>query len=200
MAALSRFVEASLDDATGNDNTTSFSDSSTTLRGDSSPGDGSRWNSGMRFPRIEIPRGSDILTATLTIEMPGAADDDPDLQIHCEDIDDHPDDITQVTVLSRTTVFTLWDAVNLGAGLSVSPDFALAVQEVINRPGWESGNAVVVLIIGNDVTSRLFRPASFDHATAQAPLLQVTWTEGIDPAPAAHGASVQRIPDRMVLS
>jgi hypothetical protein len=45
-----------------------------------------------------------------------------------------------------TTADTTWTQTSVAAGVRESVDITTAVQEVINRAGWVSGNAIVVLI------------------------------------------------------
>jgi hypothetical protein len=61
------------------------------------------------------------------------------------------------------------------AGLSQrSPDISPIIQEIVNRSGWASANAIAILITGTGVRVA----ESFDGDAAGAPLLHVEYTTG----------------------
>lgn len=200
MSTLVVSVAASADDAAENANETAFSDNAITLRADSSGGESTRWNAGMRFTNITIPSGSTIASATLTIDMPDAVDDNPDLDIFANDVDDALDFAAEIDVTSRvrTAASTPWVETNLGAGLSTSPNFASAIQEVINRGGWVGGNALVVLMRGRTVNEQDFRPASQDHPTDDPPQLVIEYTPPRHLVLVAFGPQIIKVPDEAV--
>ena len=57
------------------------------------------------------------------------------------------------------------------------------VQEIVNRAGWVSGNAIAVVISGSGTASRV--ATSFDGRASAAPALHVEWTTGSTPPPTA---------------
>lgn len=134
-------------------------------------------SSGMRFTDVTIPPGSAITAATLDLYLVTGSYDDPDVTIRGEDTDDaaafsETDD--DITGRDTTAASVTWTASNVGTGTRTTPDFAAVVQEIVDRPGWASGNALVVLIAGNSSSSAL-RWASFDSANPPAEL-NVTYT------------------------
>lgn len=131
----------------------------------------------LRFEGVTIPQGSTINSAVLTVEVANTSNDDPKLDIHCE----AADDVTtlsltagSITAKTFTTDKTAWVATGIGAGFKNSPNFANAVQEVISRPGWVSGNALAVILVGQaSPTPFLFQ--SWDTGTA--PAIAIDYTE-----------------------
>jgi hypothetical protein len=59
------------------------------------------------------------------------------------------------------------------AGLAQrTPNLAAVIQEVVNRPGWKSDNALVIVITGTGVRTA----EAWDGRTAGAPLLHIEFT------------------------
>ena len=69
-----------------------------------------------------------------------------------------------------------------------SPDIAATIQEVVNRPGWTSGNALALIITGSGRRTA----ESHDGDAAGAPLLHVEYAYPIagDPPPAPQNLRV----------
>jgi hypothetical protein len=80
-----------------------------------------------------------------------------------------------------------------------TPDIASVIQEIVSRPGWTSGNSLVVIITGTG--ERVAE--SYDGVAAAAPLLHVEYTIGpvVNQAPAVAAGSDAMIalPDSAVL-
>lgn len=107
---------------------------------------------GLRFADLDVPAGATIATATLTLR--GAYGDGAftvRARINAEAADD------AVTFgagslpherLPGVTASDLWEiALDEWADNDhTSPDFAEVVQEVIDRPGWADGNALVLML------------------------------------------------------
>jgi hypothetical protein len=105
----------------------------------------------MRFTDIQIPQGAVISGATLRVYVPSLGDDRPWLRIHCEDVDNAANftDTPDVTSRALTSASTEWAVSDLGSiGYHQTPSFIQAIQEVIDRPGWAAGNALMVIFRG----------------------------------------------------
>ena len=66
-----------------------------------------------------------------------------------------------------------------------TPDLRTVIQEIVSRPGWASGNALVVVVTGTGHRTAY----SFDGKATAAPLLHVEYTTGTPPPdspPVAH--------------
>lgn len=161
------------------------------------------WNDfiGMRWTNVTIPSGVTILNATVQFHVDSTHPDVPIiLRLKGHDVDDAPAfthgldfDISSRT---NTTAFVDW---NIPDWVDVSdegpaqetPNLATIVQEIIDRPGWVSGNAMVIKStewIGCTVASC---PVNFgereaeahDGEASSAPQLKVFWSVGGNGSP-----------------
>lgn len=143
---------------------------------------GSQIYSGLRFQTVAIPQGETINTCKLQVYAYADLNAVQTL-IYCEDIDDaptfssgnNPEDRT-LTTANATWDFTLADP----GDFEDSADFASVLQEVIDRPGWKSGNDVVVIVkgdLGADLVTRIF---SNDEGNSKQAKLVVNWGEAYD--------------------
>lgn len=115
---------------------------------------------GFRFTNVTIPQGSTINSATLNTYLSSSSFDDIDARIYCQDIDDAGTFTSAASDISNrtpTTAYTAWQVTNMGVGWETSPDFAAAVQEVIERPGWASGNDLAVILDNQTAVDCRFR-------------------------------------------
>lgn len=151
---------------------------------------------GFRFTNVTIPQGSTVSAATITLTFPSAAYDDPDVDIYCEDRDDTSTFTTGANNLSSrpaTTATTTWTATGIGTGAKTSPDFAAAVEEVVQRAGWVSGNSLVVMLYNRSTAA--FRVNTYDGGGADYATLNVTYTApsgGAVPLMAMHYSRQRR--------
>lgn len=133
---------------------------------------GGRW-------QLNIPPGSTINSATLTVKHYNTSVDSMSATLYCEDVDNAAaftttaNDITNRTL---TTASAAWTATDTGAGDIVSPDLSALFQEVIDRAGWAQNNFAA--IIGYPVSGASSYSRSYDFDPAQSWLLDISWTEG----------------------
>ena len=154
---LERRVSFSADDAEENLDTGSVS----TVNGDLELGfDGAISQTvGMRFRTIDIPPGATIVNAYLqftvvTGTLPSA--NTADLTIRGEAVDNAVIfDVTASSISSRpkTTASVAWQPPNWlteaeSGPAQMSTDISAVIQEIINRPGWSSGNSLALFITG----------------------------------------------------
>jgi len=115
--------------------------------------DYNRWGGAFRFHNVTIPECSTINSAYVSLAlgftfMPYAYD-----SIACQDVDSAISLTTDAYNISsrwtnRTTAFVWWyetvkhDAV---AQRDSTPDLKSMVQEIVDRPGWKSGNSMMFL-------------------------------------------------------
>jgi hypothetical protein len=155
--------------------------SSTTTTGvttDSNTAAGTRFNGGHWFSGVTIPSGSTINSATAVIVTTSTTRDDPNINIYCEAADSPGNFATtaDVTSRARTTANTSWVATGIGTSPVTSPDFTTAVQEVVDRAGWASGNNLTMLFDGKSDVNRSFRTTSYDGTAADAAKLDIDYT------------------------
>lgn len=137
---------------------------------------------GYRFQNIAIPTGSTINSATVKVVAQGNDTQDVQTKVHCEAADDAAvfvEDADNISDRTKTSASVDWD---LPASWSdgdefTSPDFKAAVQEVVDRGGWASGNALVVIVVDDGGPSSAFLE-DFGNAPAKAAILSVTHTPG----------------------
>ncbi|KKL48915.1 hypothetical protein LCGC14_2320710, partial [marine sediment metagenome] len=85
---------------------------------------------------------------------------------------------------ARTTAQVDWDFTSINAEDSAlqTADFASVVQEIVDRPGWASGQAMLIHIDDDGTVGSNFEGqavASFDHTFA-APTLTIVYTVASD--------------------
>jgi len=131
---------------------------------------------GLRFPGIAVPQGALITGATLEFRTHAADTGACSLRIEGEAADDAAPFAASAGNLSaraRTAAHADWTVPGwqtIGKQRA-SPDLAPVLQELVDRPGWQSGNAAAFLISGSGrrvATSR-------DTDPARAPVLHVRY-------------------------
>ncbi|MEN6575875.1 MAG: S8 family serine peptidase [Phycisphaerales bacterium] len=110
-----------------------------------------QYAAGLRFRNIQIPQGSLIKSATLKIcSHSTGMTGDLNGAIYAQDADNAADFSTQkISQLVKTDAFEPWvwgsDAPWTANTWYESPELADVVQEVVDRPGWSSDNAMVLI-------------------------------------------------------
>ena len=82
--------------------------------------------------------------------------------------------IGDISSRAKTAASVNWSPAgwtSIGA-VDQTPDLSAIIQEIVNRPGWVSGNSLV-LITTKDTGKR--EAASFEANSAQAPLLHIEY-------------------------
>lgn len=136
---------------------------------------------GFRFQNVTIPTGATIASATLEFFANGAGTASFSVDLTAQDADS-PSTFTtssnNISSRTRTSAQTLWStgSVSYSEGQSiVSPNFASTIQEVIDRGGWASGNALVVITTPNSGDKGIHKRSG---NVSFAPRLHVTYTTG----------------------
>ncbi len=135
--------------------------------------------SGMVFRNIDIPQGTEIISAHLRVRSYN--NDLMDLvygRIQAEDADDATgfDSSRKIDSLSRTNSSIEWDILEpwLQYTWYDSPDIAAVIQEVINRDGWMEGNSLVILFSARASEGGYRSFCSYDYNNDYAPQLEIT--------------------------
>lgn len=151
-------------------------------------GDTNNYDGFMRFLNVTIPPGSTIISAILRgIAAHSIGVTVVRSNIACEDADDPAAPTTRADMegRARTSAFTVWDNITAWTLNTTydTPTFAAAVQEVIDRAGWASGNALQVFI-DDDGSNTNARRTYWDYGgdVAKVVELRITYT-----APAVAG-------------
>lgn len=151
---------------------------------------------GLRFPDIVIPQGATIRNAYLQFHTYRASATATILTIQGEAVDNAP--------AMRTTLFNIsrrnrtatavrwqpapWRTVGENGVNQRTPNLAALLQEMISRPGWRSGNALLFLVTGN---GRRIAYA-YEAARESAPLLYIEYTTEPENQPPAVNAGADQ--------
>ena len=140
--------------------------------------DGSDQTIGIRWTGVTIPPGSTITAAWIQFSAKESQNVATALSFHAE-ADDNPPSFTtvdrDVSSRPRTAAATTWAPVPWNAGEvgpnQRTPDLSAAIQEVVSRPGWAKGNALIIIVTGTGHRTAW----AFDGNPSLAPLLHVEY-------------------------
>jgi len=140
--------------------------------------------SGIRFPSASIPKGSVISSAVLTLYSYGSTSGETcNAKIYGNDADNAvaPTSHAQAQGLDLTTAFVSWNGIGswtAGSGYD-TPGLATIIQEIIDRDGWSSGNAIQIIIHDDGSSVGAYRtPHAWDGGNpAYYPKLVITYVE-----------------------
>jgi hypothetical protein len=106
---------------------------------------------GFRFTDVTVPNSATILGAYFSICLYDDAQA-ADVPVYLQAADDAPTFTTQKWNLNRakTTHWGTLESNAVGGTWVQSSDISAAVQDVVNRPGWVSGNAMAVIAYGGE--------------------------------------------------
>lgn len=177
-------VGVSEGDAFETDANTGFSSTNALLAASANSAAGSRYNTGALFQNVTIPNAATIDAATGKIQTSSTGADDANVDILGEDVDNSDDFAVTADVTSRvrTTASVTWASDGLGVGEITTPSIISVIQEIVDRAGWASGNALMIFYDGRTDLNRSLFFRSYDFDTSLAPKLDVDFTSG---APAA---------------
>ena len=140
---------------------------------------------GLRFTEVSIPIGAIITDAWVQFQADETSSSTTQLTLRAEAKDNPASFSTANSNLSnraRTGSGVGWNPlpwpnINEASAAQRTPGIATVIQEVVSRPGWQAGQAIVVLIDG---TGR--RTAeSFNGNASAAPLLHIEYIDGVPP-------------------
>jgi hypothetical protein len=133
----------------------------------------------IRFPNFTVPNGATINSAYLKLTSGNTVTSTQNQVIRANDVDNAAQPTTWADINGRvgTTAGVAWTIVNpVIDTLYTSPDIKSVIQEIVNRAGWVSGNALMLLIKDEAQTSTNdWWPYAYDHATAAPPELVVDY-------------------------
>jgi hypothetical protein len=136
---------------------------------------------GLRFPALAIPNGATIENAWVQFQVDESSTDAAVLTIRAQSADDAPTFSSGNPVMSRplgsaAVVWTppAWPSVGAAGADQRTPGLASVIQEVVSRPGWTSGNALVLIVDGSGRRTA----EAVDGAPSAAPLLHVEYAGG----------------------
>lgn len=136
----------------------------------------------IRFPSVAITQGATINSAYIRLTSEGNYADAPETyKIHFHDADNpvapaNNDGNNEIFLRDLTTAYVDWDPTAWTTDTQYdTPDIAAPLQEIINRGGWSSGNAVMVIMAVNAIGgSRLFWDYQYNGGANKAEL-HINW-------------------------
>lgn len=138
---------------------------------------------GIRFDTLQLPRGSRVLSAYIDFTADGSDSTSLALRFTGESVGSAAPFVTGLNNISNrrssygTTATVSWSPTAWSAGtIYRSPDLSTIVQEVVNRPDWANGNAMVLLIDapGASGNNNRRRAKSYDTSASGSPRLVIT--------------------------
>jgi type IV pilus assembly protein PilY1 len=136
--------------------------------------DGSAQTVGIRFRNVQIPKDTTIIKAELVFTTDETGSSASSLTIRGEAADDSAAIGTSsgnLSSRSTTSASASWSPAGWATvgETHATPDLVAIVQEIVNRSGWEAGNAMTFLITGSGTRTA----ESYDGSASGAPVLRV---------------------------
>lgn len=157
-------------------------------------------NAYLRFPNATIPVGATVDVAHITLTaVTGAAGTAMLSKIAAVDEDNHvaPTTFAEWTTDNGilTTARVDWDFAPLSSGAMQTPSLVSVLQEIIDRVGWASGNAIGIQINNDGTTLHRQNWQDFgDVGTAEA-VLHIEYTAAAgDGAASSSGSNLLLLP------
>jgi len=133
---------------------------------------------GMRFTIVNIPVGATITNAYIEFETDEVTSGATSLTVWGE-ANDSPAAFStttgNITSRTKTSASVAWSNVPAWSIVSEkhqTPNISSVIQQIVSRPGWASGNSIVIIITGSG--SRVAE--AYEGEAANAPLLHVDYT------------------------
>ncbi len=134
-----------------------------------------------RFDPVAIPAGATITAATFEARISdNTGRDDVYCDCQLEDADDPaaPTDGTDFAARVMTSASTLWDETSVPTESFQGPgDLSDEVQEVVDRVGWATGQAMQVFLSGRTDETRRLEIDTYDNDSAHGATFDITYTE-----------------------
>ncbi len=156
-----------------------------------SHGNNDEYSAAVRFLNVTIPQAATINSALFSLRCNGTYDASPGVVryiVCCQAADNAAalatSGSTNLDGATRpgTTADSTWTVTSVTAGTRYSVDITSAVQEVINRAGWASGNAIVVLVDTHADTTQGewqdFDAYNTASSSANGPHLDIDYADG----------------------
>ena len=141
---------------------------------------------GMRWTSVAIPRNAVITAASIQFVARESRSEATSLTLRAQASDNAPAFTATSLNLSsraRTTASRAWSPVAWNAGEAGAnqrtPDLAAVIQEVVNRSGWASGNAIAIIVSGTGHRTAY----SYEGSPTATPLLHVEYRVGTSSPP-----------------
>lgn len=140
-------------------------------------GDGNDQVVGMRFQNVAIPNGAIILSAVIEFTTDEGRTGTTNL-VFSGEASDHAaifvDEDDNISSRALTSVGVAWNNVppwNTEDETHQTPDLSAIAQEIVDRPGWSSGNSMVFIVSGSGRRNA----EAYDGEADEAPLLIIQY-------------------------
>lgn len=130
---------------------------------------------GWRFTNITVPNGATIDSATLTFYCNGTGSGTATGNLYGRAAD-NPGVFNGSNLPHAVTKTTASTAVSVGSTGSKAYSVASQVQEIVNRAGWASGNAMAFPLIATNTTLNFVYIEDFQNAASHEASLSITYT------------------------
>lgn len=143
---------------------------------------------GIRFQNINIPQGTTILSASIQFTTDETDSGSTSVTISGHDTDNAGVFTSSNGNISNRTLTTAsvgwnsipaWNTVGQAGTNQQTPDLTNIVQEIVNRGGWVSGNAMAFVINGSGERTA----ESYNGSSSRAPVLTIVANYSLDPLP-----------------
>ncbi|MEN8928774.1 MAG: hypothetical protein ABF242_01830, partial [Flavobacteriales bacterium] len=113
---------------------------------------------GIRFETVNIPKGSTVVNASISFTASGTSADPLNMFIVGENADSSLTFTSQLYDISNRPISNnkvSWNNVEPWESDSVysTPDVTAIIQEIIDKPGWETGNPITFIMWSQDSTT-----------------------------------------------
>jgi len=137
---------------------------------------------GMRFTGITVPQGASITNAYLQFTCDETGTTATSLLIKGENVNNSAAFATtanNVSSRAQTTASVAWSpaswsTVGQATTTQRTPNIRTIIQDIVNRSGWVSGNAMSLIITGTGKRTA----EAYEGSSTQAPLLVIEYTNG----------------------
>ncbi len=137
---------------------------------------------GLRFPGVSIPKGATITNAYVQFQVDEATTSAANLTVAGQAADNATTFTTatgnlstrQKTAATAAWAPTGWSTVGARTAAQRTPNLSAVVQEIVNRSGWASGNALAVLLTGTGTRTA----EAYESGAASAPVLHIEYSSG----------------------
>tara|TARA_R110002049_G_scaffold290183_1_gene473486 strand:- start:137 stop:4750 length:4614 start_codon:yes stop_codon:yes gene_type:complete len=136
---------------------------------------------GVRFRNINVPQGVTIVSANIQFTTDETDSGSTSLVIRGEDANNPGNFVENTNNISNRTLTTAsvawnnipaWNTVGQSGPNQQTPNLSSIVQEIVDRGGWSSGNAMVFVITGTGGRTA----ESHDGSSSRAPVLTIVYS------------------------
>lgn len=185
MPTLTAYITTGADDAQETNSTTSLTQTAMNCATSSQ-------YIGLRFQGTGLPKGANISSAILRLNLSSGSYDTPNVTQYGQLIPNAPAFTTNTNDLSSRTLTqaaVAWTSTASGTGYRLLPDIAAVLQEIVNQDEWVEDNYFAILLRGNSTTSSPLRINAYEAGLSTRPYITIDYTEpasGPHPGIVAH--------------